>query len=157
MSKDAKKIVLRNFAPRERRHVYAAPGADGRTQGQYKNDCDINVIVNTFKRSDDPFPTNRAGASPRYVDLPENTDLQSALQTVADASNAFEALPSHIRERYRNNPVEFLGALRNPSERSFLLDSGVLDLHEMPELPSERLKKMSAPTGPKTPPKTEAE
>lgn len=145
---------FRNFAPYERRVVTAVrpEKSDGRTQGQYKNECDINVVVSTYRRSDDPFPLQRAFGSPMYANLPDQTDLHSALNMVADASTAFNALPSHIRERYKNNAAEFVGALSNPSERDFLLDSGVLEAHQLPERPSDRVKKILAPTGPKNAP-----
>lgn len=171
---------LRNFAPRDRRVVVAPSFGlvpeidgdrkpvlnkagepmlkhDGRTQGQYRNECDINVVVNTFKRADEPFPIQRASGPPKYADLPDSTDLHSALNMVSDATNAFMTLPSHIRERYKNSPEIFLEALRTPSETDFLLDSGVLEAHEIPAAPSERVKNLKAPTGPKTPPKEGAE
>lgn len=147
---------LRNFAPAFRRHVPARAGSDGRTQAQYLEECDINVVVAKYRRADEPWPVNRNGAEPMYADLPDSTDLHSALTMVQDATNAFESLPAEVRERYLNDPVNFLSALQTPSERDFLLDTGVLEPHQMPELGSTRFKKMVAPTGPETPPETGA-
>lgn len=150
-----KKSQLRNFAPAERRVIAAKTPekSDGRTQAQYLQECDINHIVNTYKRADDPFPAQRASGVPQYVDLPDATDLHSALNTVAEATSAFNSLPSNIRERYLNDPVKFVAALRDDAEIPFLVDSGVLDVHERHGLPVYSQKNLEAPAGPQTPPK----
>lgn len=149
---------VRNFAPLQYRYIAAAKPSepDGRTQGQYLNECDINVVVATYRRADEPYPNQRAAGRPQYADLPDATDLHSSLNMVADATNAFNSLPSDVRERYGNNPVDFVSALAVPSERAFLLDSGVMELHEMPKLPSDRLKEMAAPAASKSPEKGDA-
>ena len=115
---------------------------DGRTQGQYKNECDINVVVATYRRAEDPFPSQRASGAPMYADLPDATDLHSSLNMVADATNAFMELPATVRARYDNSAVKFLDALRDPNERDFLLDSRVLEATQLPPRPSDTVKNL---------------
>lgn len=145
---------MRNFAPRFPRFVNAQTPEkpDGKTQGFYRDECNINNIVATYRRSEDPALLNPRQAQPVYADLPDETDLHSSLNKVQAATSAFNALPAAIRERYGNNAVNFVAALGNPSETAFLIEQGVLDAPVRPSAAPSAENKNEGPTAPLNPP-----
>lgn len=76
-----------------------------------KDNCDINTIVKRFGvtgivpgRSAEPLPNGT------YA---ESFDLQSAMNVVRQAQESFDALPARVRERFHNDPVEYVDFLKD--------------------------------------------
>lgn len=88
----------------------------GRTQQQFRDECDINTIVRRFGVTGQlPVPVRL----PTYDDFTQVRDFQSAMQAVRDAEESFAALPSDLRSRFANDPqqlLEFLGDAKNRAE-----------------------------------------
>jgi phage internal scaffolding protein len=75
------------------------------TQQQFKEDSDINTIVDRFMKSGVlPTPTNM----PQYVDYEGVFDFQSAMNVVRQADENFMRMDAKIRARFNNSPQEFL-------------------------------------------------
>lgn len=86
-------------------------------QQQFKDDSDPNVIMKQFARTNDP--TLLQQTSPRYGDFSSVTTYQDSLNTVITAQAAFDALPSALRRRFSNDPVQllaFVSDVRNTDE-----------------------------------------
>lgn len=85
-------------------------------QQQYKDECDINTIARNFGLTGKlPMPVYL----PTFGDFSEVEDFQSALHTIQRAEASFQAMPSHVRERFRNDPqkfLEFTSDVRNADE-----------------------------------------
>lgn len=74
------------------------------TSQSYAEDVNIH---NIFKRGMNAIPSN--SRKPIYgVDLCSVPDYQKSLQIVADAKNQFAIMPPELREKFHNNPEEFL-------------------------------------------------
>lgn len=96
-------------------HKYNRPKAGGvnfadaicRTQQQFKDECDINVIVRRHLANGDPgrFVKAQVGT---YGDFYEAPDFQMAQDILVESRAQFEALPARIRDRFRNEPAELL-------------------------------------------------
>lgn len=81
------------------------------TQQQFKEEADINNIVDRFMKSGVlPTPTNM----PQYVDYEGVFDFQSAMNAVRAADENFMRMDAKIRARFNNSPQEFLEFFANP-------------------------------------------
>lgn len=88
-----------------------------KTQQQFKEETDINTIVQRF---------GITGELPSDVPVPQSgdfsdavTDYQTALNLVIAADQAFMALPAQVRQRFNNDParlVEFVSDADNRDE-----------------------------------------
>ena len=81
------------------------------TQQQFKEESDINTIVDRFMKSGVlPNPINM----PQYIDYEGVFDFQSAMNTVRQADENFMRMDAKIRARFNNSPQEFLEFFGNP-------------------------------------------
>lgn len=85
-------------------------GEESLTKQSFKNECDINRIMKRYLQTG-ILPTSPG--KPKYGDFASVGDYQTAVETVDRAKRMFGNLPSSIRERFKNNPVELLGFMQN--------------------------------------------
>lgn len=82
------------------------------TQQQFKEDSDINTIVDRFMKSGVlPTPVNM----PQYVDYEGVFDYQSAMNSVRAADEQFMRMDAKVRARFNNSPQEFLAFFADPA------------------------------------------
>ena len=81
------------------------------TQQQFKDEADINTIVDRFMKSG-VLPT--PAVMPQYVDFEGVFDYQSAMNVVRQADENFMRMDAKIRARFNNSPQEFLEFFANP-------------------------------------------
>lgn len=82
------------------------------TQQQFKEEADINTIVDRFMKSGVmPTPVNM----PQYVDYEGVFDFQSAMNVVRQADENFMRLDAKVRARFNNSPQEFLEFFADPA------------------------------------------
>lgn len=86
-----------------------------RTQQQFKEECDINTIVERFGVTGE-LPT---GVSiPYMADFSESvTDFQTALNMIKAADEAFMAYPASIRSQFENDPERFVAFVSDPANK----------------------------------------
>lgn len=82
------------------------------TQQQFKEEADINTIVERFLKSG-VLPN--AVNMPQYVDYEGVFDFQSAMNVVRAADENFMRLDAKIRARFNNSPQEFLQFFADPA------------------------------------------
>lgn len=116
-----------------------------RTLQSPKDSCDINIIVERFKQtgelpSGNPMP-------PRFGDFAHALDYQSALNSVMNAHDEFDNLPSATRARFGNDPLQLLTFLDTLDDPKNLAEAGKLGLVD-PNLPPHQ----PAPTAGQEPP-----
>jgi len=81
------------------------------TQQQFKEESDINTIVDRFMKSGVmPTPVNM----PQYIDYEGIFDFQTAMNAVRAADENFMRMDAKIRARFNNSPQEFLEFFANP-------------------------------------------
>jgi len=85
---------------------------DSLTQQQFKEEADINTIVNRFLKTG-VLPT--PNTFPQYVDFEGVFDYQSAMNLVRAADESFMRMDSKVRQRFNNSPQEFLEFFANPA------------------------------------------
>lgn len=82
------------------------------TQQQFKEDSDINTIVNRFMKSGVlPTPINM----PQYIDYEGVFDYQTAMNSVRAADEQFMRMDAKVRARFNNSPQEFLSFFADPA------------------------------------------
>ena len=95
---------------------------DSLTQQQFKEDSDINTIVDRFMKSGVmPNPVNM----PQYIDYEGIFDFQSAMNVVRQADESFMRLDAKVRARFNNSPQEFLEFFGNPDNVSEAMRLGL--------------------------------
>lgn len=105
-------------------HTYEEPSI---TQQQFKNDADINYIVQMYD-STGVYP-NAVGTDQRspmfgdFANLPENA--QDAYNQILDARHNFDRLPLEIRQRFNYDPAAFLEFVQNPNNIDELVAMGL--------------------------------
>ncbi len=77
---------------------------EGKTRQSFTDECDINQIMAKFQKTGaiDHFSRH----SPRY-DFADAVDFHGAMNIVSEAQRMFDALPSSLRNRFRE-PGDFL-------------------------------------------------
>lgn len=92
-------------------------------QQHFKDDCDINILVERFTRTGQ-MP-QRAPEDYSFGDFTA-IDYQSALDTIMVANEQFGTLPASVRERFSNNPVQLLHFLEQESNREEAVRLGLI-------------------------------
>lgn len=83
-----------------------------RAQQQFKEECDINTIVERFGITGEmPEMVN----IPHNVDFAESLDYHSAYNQMLAADAAFMEFPAHIREKFGNNAGKFVDFVSDPA------------------------------------------
>lgn len=91
------------------------------TKQEFKDDCDINKILNKFQRTGALEHYSRY--SPSYGDYTA-TDYQTSLNLIKTAQTMYDALPSSIRDLYPT-PEAFLNFVQDPSNSSKMDELGL--------------------------------
>lgn len=99
------------------------------TQQQFKEEADINTIVDRFLKSG-VLPT--AVNMPQYVDYEGVFDFQSAMNVVRQADENFMRLDAKVRARFNNSPQAFLEFFANPENAEEAVRLGLV----IPNAPS---------------------
>lgn len=94
-----------------RKIVSSVNNLPSKTDQSFKEDCDVNFIVNKFTKTG-IFPESRGPGV--FADMSNIPDLTEAMTTVTNAQQAFNELPAETRKRFGNSPVELYNFLMNP-------------------------------------------
>lgn len=93
------------------------------TKQEFREECDINTIMSKYLAVG-VFPPNVKVAS--YGDFSEATDFQESLHIIQRGRDQFAGLPSKVRERFKNDPVEFLKFVHNKDNLKEAASLGLL-------------------------------
>jgi phage internal scaffolding protein len=113
------KLIKNMFSPTE---IQPAPQGEGRAQQQFKNDCDVNWIMEKFQRTGVISHVNQF--QPEYGFANSQT-LHQAMNIVAKAESMFAELPSKIRNEFENSPSKFLDFVQNPDNAAKAKELGL--------------------------------
>ena len=83
-----------------------------RTQQQFKEECDVNNILRNYVNTG--VLTHTSAVAPEFGDfsqMPE--DYGEALALIAKSKEQFDMLPSDVRERFDNQPVNLINFLQD--------------------------------------------
>lgn len=106
-----------------------------RTKQSDADQCEINNIMAKYARTGaiNHFNTHQGS----YGDATGH-DFQTSMNIVIDAQNMFDELPSNIRNRFENEPAQFLDFVNDEANKSEMAELGLLNPSpETPDLQSE--------------------
>ena len=99
-------------------------GGNSRTRQEFAAECDINRIV---ARIGAGLAAPAVCPSPVFQDvsaIPDN--LQDALELVRSSSELFSSLPSKVRDRFANDPVQLFSFVADSSNRDEAVKLGLI-------------------------------
>lgn len=111
------------------------------TQQSGKDECDINLIVESAKRGADL--SQRVRGTPMYGDFTNLPDYRSALLMVNKARDMFMGLDAFVRERFGNDPGRLLDFLSHDENREEAIKLGLIELPKVP-VPDEHLETLKS-------------
>lgn len=95
------------------------------TQQHFKEECDINTIVERFGLTGQ-LPENLV--VPEYGDYSEAvTDYHSAANMILEAENAFMQLPAKVREEFGNDPQRLLEFVHDEKNATRAAELGIIN------------------------------
>lgn len=95
----------------------------GRTKQSFKDECDINNIVQRFLKTGVMEFTQKN--QPRYGDV-TGFDYSEAMQLVAAAKSMFNGMPAQLRDRFENEPAKFLDFVQDDRNHAECVEMGLL-------------------------------
>lgn len=94
-------------------------------QQQFKDEADINRLVDRFLRTGEIPPVDGRAIYGNFLDIP--LSYQDCLEAVCRAQEVFDELPSKLRQRFNNDPAELLSFLQDPKNLDEAVKLGLLE------------------------------
>lgn len=94
------------------------------TKQSHKDECNINLIVAQYDRTG--LITHTKENPGIYTDLQAVDFLQSQL-IVTQAKEMFQALPSKIRNKFQNDPAQFMDFMHDPDNKDEIYKLGLAE------------------------------
>jgi len=102
---DDKKHQIKSAYSKKIKQTISFPENSDHTRQEFKDECDINVIMAQYERTGEIFHLNEA--APQFMDC-SGDDFRANMDYIASAFSMFEELPSKIRAQFDNDPATFL-------------------------------------------------
>lgn len=109
-------------------------GDEGGAKQSFKEECDINTIVQRFGLGYSIPENHRV---PEYGDFTNITDFQTAMNATARAREAFEQLPAEIRTKFGNDPAAYVDFCIDPDNKKELKKMGLLSKEAVERMETE--------------------
>lgn len=118
---------------------------------EFKEEVDINTIVDRFGIG---YEMPEGVRMPTYGDFTGVADYHSAANAIAQANEAFDALPAQVRVRFANDPGAFVAFCSDDKNRDEAVKLGLVPPPMAPKAATEAVAAPTAPvaTPPATPP-----
>lgn len=122
-----------------------------RTKRSMGPQSDINYIFNRYKRTGQLVdPAQQSNRKALWGDFTQVGDFQEMQDKIVRGKEVFEALPAHVRDRFRNDPARLVDFMTDEGNRKEAQELGLIP--EDPK-PTETQEKASAPAEPAAEPK----
>lgn len=115
-----------------------------KTDQSFKSDCDIQEIIAKFRKTGQVTHLNKKQGI--YADVSQIPDLLGATMIVQDASEKFSSLPSGVRDKFNNDPINMIQWLNNPDNQDEGIKLGLFkarqndDLNDKQSVPQQTIK-----------------
>lgn len=97
-----------------------------RTQQHFKDECDIDRILKKYSETGflvNPLEPRRPA---KWGDFSSVADYQASMNRLVQVQEAFDALPSRVRERFRNDPMQMLAFLEDSANKDEAIKLGLV-------------------------------
>jgi len=109
-------------------------GPETKTQQQFRDEVDINTIVERFGQSGELPPTMQF---PEAQEFAETFDFQTSMNVIRKAEESFAELPAKARARFQNNPQQFMEFIHNEENIDEAVKLGLVTKRKPPEEPTK--------------------
>lgn len=99
-----------------------------RTRQEFKNECDLGLIVRRFMKTPEGLQALRNAQgylNARFEDVSNIPDYRDALELIKRSEAVFEALPAILRSRFQNDVASFLDFVDDPKNLDELRSLGL--------------------------------
>lgn len=96
---------------------------EGLVQQNMAAECDINNIMAKYQKTGEL--THLAAIAGQYGDFSDVTDYKTGLERIYAADDLFMELPSSIRDRFDNDPAQFVEFATNKENLEELREMGL--------------------------------
>lgn len=103
------------------------------TKQSYKEEADINNIVNQYHRTG-LLP--QGTRQPMFGDFSSGDDFAESLIRIQEAQADFDALPSAIRTEFGNDPAQLLSFMQDPENLEEAIEMGLYPAPEKEPVPA---------------------
>lgn len=104
--------------------VFDPENRPSKTRQEFKNECDINQIIKKYNRTGELTHLKKNNGV--FMDHTKLGDYQENLNKIIEANNAFNALNSQTRSRFKNDPNELIQFLNNKDNYDEAVKLGLL-------------------------------
>lgn len=132
------------YVPHDR--VRKPVGTVSLTRQEFAAECDVNVLMARYDKAG-VWPNALPTAEPKYLDLSDVPDFQSAMQLMIDANEAFMRLPATVRRDFDNDPAQFVAFAEESENLPKLREWGLAAPEASPEAPM-RVEVVNPPEAP---------
>lgn len=116
--------ALHNYNYKKESNYYSLSCPEpGKTVQSHKEECDINTIAYRFGLG---HPIPQSVRLPHYGDFTGIDDYASALAAINDAEASFSAMPAKLREKFGNDPQNFVAFCSDSGNRQAAIDLGLI-------------------------------
>lgn len=98
-------------------------GRKSRAKQQFRDECDINVLMKKYEKGIAITHLNRYEG--KYEDVSQAVDYHEAHNIVIKAQEAFGSLPSSVRAQFENDPGRFMDFALDERNRDELVKMGL--------------------------------
>lgn len=106
-----------------------------KTQAQFKDETNINTIVERFGATGEKPPTM---TFPTEQDFTEAFDFQTSMNQIVRARESFMELPAKARARFQNDPQRFMEFIHDPENQQEAVKLGLMVKRPEPEKPADK-------------------
>jgi phage internal scaffolding protein len=120
-----KHTIYHDDNPPPKPEIDCSTGSDP-AQQQFRDECDVNHIMDRYNKTGIVTSMATDPAKAIYGDFSAGIDYQTAHELIFKAEEQFAALPSKIRERFKNDPRLFLEFMNNPENQQEAIKLGLI-------------------------------
>jgi phage internal scaffolding protein len=121
------------YGPKEK--VRFHPKGKSMTKQSFAKECDMNHIIRKYQKTG--MLDHVARYQGDYSDITNQpTDFHTALNIVNDSQEAFDSLPSSIRNKFSNDPGSFFDFVSNPDNLAEMAEMGLVENYTPPQEPA---------------------
>jgi len=96
------------------------------TKQEFVAECDINNIVKLYSTTGQLNHLSAKAAQGAFDDLPDPVDFQESIHILQQAERAFLDLPAKVRDRFHQDPAQFLAFMADPANEKEARELGLL-------------------------------
>lgn len=122
-------VTIKKTPRAKRPRIHPPIGKESRTKQSFKDECDINHILNLYLQKGTLPHINLK--QPQYGVVPSG-DFRDAMEAVTNAQATFDGLKAETRLRFNHDPGQFFDFALNPENEQELRDMGLLDPKDEP-------------------------